>query len=415
MQENPGSLTSRLTHFLIAMALVECSRTLTMVQVPVYLSELGASIGQIGLFFTLSSIVPLIFRIFGGYLSDSIGRLRALIIGSLGGVLGYIAFLIAPTWQFAIVGPALLGLASALVFPSYKAYIADNTAEEVRARIFGLSDTVVTLAWVVGPPIGGWLAQNLGYRSMFAAAVLTFSVATLLFLALHLSARKSEQSSVSGVSLQSLRTSLRDIVALMFAGGLITWVMISDGVVDIASKMSFELMPVYLGNEIGLSKQSIGLLDGIHGIALAITMFPAGYLIDKTSERLGAVLGMVFLIISRIVFGLATAFWGFALSWALLGVAVSMFQPALSSLISKAVPQRLRGVAFAFVVTNVGIFSLPFPWIGSQIWTRFGPKIPFFASAALASLIIIPAWFKLHYTNNAASKNNQSPDAVSSD
>jgi MFS family permease len=413
MQENPGSIPSRLTHFLFAMALVECSRTLTMVQVPVYLSELGASIGQIGLFFTLSSIVPLIFRIFGGYLSDSIGRLRALIIGSLGGVLGYIAFLIAPTWQFAIIGPALLGLASALVFPSYKAYIADNTAEEVRARIFGLSDTVVTLAWVVGPPIGGWLAQNLGYRSMFAAAVITFSVATVLFLALHLAGRKSEQSSASGVSLQSLQTSLRDIVALMFAGGLITWVMITDGVVDIASKMSFELMPVYLGNEIGLSKQSIGLLDGIHGISLAVTMFPAGYLIDKTSERLGAVLGMILLIASRIVFGFATAFWGFAISWALLGVAVSMFQPALSSLISKAVPQRLRGVAFAFVVTNVGILSLPFPWIGSQIWTHFGPKIPFFVSAALASLIIIPAWFKLHYTNNSDNKSNQSPEVVS--
>lgn len=415
MQEKPAQTTGRLTHFLVAMALVECSRTLTMVQVPVFLSELGASIGQIGFFFTVSAIVPLIFRIFGGYLSDSIGRLRALIIGSLGGVLGYVAFSIAPTWQFAIIGPAFLGLASALIFPSYKAYIADNTAEEVRARIFGLSDTVVTTAWVVGPPIGGWLAQNFGYRSMFAAAVLAFSIATLLFLALHLSSRRSEQTKTSGVSLQSLRTSLTDIVALTFAGGLITWVLIADGVVDIASKMSFELMPVYLGNEIGLSKQAIGLLDGIHGITLAVTMFPAGYLIDKTSERLGAVLGMVFLIISRIVFGLATAFWGFALSWALLGVAVSMFQPALSSLISKGVPQRLRGVAFAFVVTNVGIFSLPFPWIGSQIWTRFGPRIPFFTSAVLASLIIIPAWFKLRYTNHSSSMNSSASSLKSTD
>jgi MFS family permease len=397
------------------MALVECSRTLTMVQVPVYLSELGASIGQLGFFFTVSAIVPLIFRIFGGYLSDSIGRLRALIIGSLGGTLGYVAFLIAPTWQFAIIGPAFLGLASALVFPSYKAYIADNTAEEVRARIFGLSDTVVNIAWVVGPPIGGMLAQNFGYRSMFGAAVLTFSIATLLFLTLHLSSRRSEQTKPSGVSLQSLRTSLTDIIALTFAGGLITWVLITDGVVDIASKMSFELMPVYLGNEIGLSKQAIGLLDGIHGITLAITMFPAGYLIDKTSERLGAVLGMVFLIISRIVFGLATTFWGFAFSWALLGVAVSMFQPALSSLISKGVPQRLRGVAFAFVVTNVGIFSLPFPWIGSQIWTRFGPRVPFFTSAVLASLIIIPAWIKLRYTNNSSRKTSSASTADSSD
>ena len=408
MNKRPSVLTKRLALFLVAMALVESSRTLTMVQVPVYLNELGASIGQIGLFFTISSIIPLIFRILGGYLSDSIGRLRALFIGSIAGILGYFAFTIAPTWQFAVIGPAMLGMASALVYPSYKAYIADNTAEDVRARVFGLSETVVTIAWIIGPPIGGMLAQNLGYRAMFGAAVITYSIAAVFFAALHFSARRTQQTASPRVSFESLRTSLRDIVALTFAGGLVTWVLVTDGVADIASRMSFDLMPVYLGNQIGLSKQSIGLLDGIHGIALAFTMFPAGYLIDKTSERLGVVLGMIFLIISRVVFGLASSFWGFALSWALLGVAVSMFEPALNSLISKGVPQRLRGVAYGFVVTNVGIISLPFPWIGSQIWTRYGPKVPFFISAVLASLIIIPAWFKLASPKRTAASTTPS-------
>jgi MFS family permease len=395
MQEKPAILTKRLAFFLLAMALVESSRTLTMVQVPVYLNELGASIEQIGLFFTISAIIPLIFRILGGYLSDSIGRLRALFIGSIIGILGYFAFTVAPSWQFAILGPAMLGVASALVFPSYKAYIADNTGEDVRARVFGLSETIVTAAWIIGPPIGGLLAQNFGYRAMFGAAVLSYAFAALLFAGLLLTGRRSEQQTTQQVSLVSLRDSLKEIVALAFAGGLVTWILITDGVADIASRMSSDLMPVYLGTEIGLSKQSIGMLDGAHGIALALTMFPAGYLIDKTSERLGVALGMLLLIASRLVFGVASAFWGFALSWALLGVAISMFQPALNSLISKGVPRHLRGVAYGFVVTNVGIVSLPFPWIGSQIWASFGPKAPFFTSAILASLIIIPAWFKL--------------------
>jgi MFS family permease len=397
------------------MALVEASSTLTMVQVSVYLSELGASIGQIGLFFTVSAIIPLIFRILGGYLSDSVGRLRALTIGSIAGILGYFAFTIAPTWQFAIIGPTMLGIARALVYPSYKAYIADNTAEEVRARYFGLSETVITIAWIIGGPIGGFLAQNFGYRFMFGAAVFTYSSATLLFAGLHIAARRRQPTSPSRVSFETLGTSLRDVIALTFAGGLVTWVLVTDGIVDIASKLSHDLMPVYLGSEIGLSKQGIGLLDGIHGIALAATMFPAGYLIDKTSERLGVLLGMIFLILSMVVFGVATGFWGFALSWVLLGFTVSMFDPAISSLLSKGVPQRLRGVAYGLVVTNVGIISLPFPWIGGQIWTRFGPKVPFFLTAALAFLIIIPAWFKLIYTNKNASKEPPSATADPTD
>ena len=56
---------------------------------PLYVQELGANLRQIGLFFTLGSIAPLLFQIYGGWLSDSIGRLQAIAIGSLGGVMGY--------------------------------------------------------------------------------------------------------------------------------------------------------------------------------------------------------------------------------------------------------------------------------------------------------------------------------------
>jgi MFS family permease len=407
MRNRPSILTKRLALFLFAMALVESSRTLTMVQVPVYLSELGASISQIGLFFTISAIIPLLFRILGGYLSDSIGRLRALWIGSLAGIIGYIAFTISPTWQYAIIGPALLGVASALVYPSYKAYIADNTPEDVRARVFGLSETVVTVAWIIGPPLGGLIAQNLGYRYMFASAVITYATAAVLFALLHFSGARSE-ATTQRVNLESLGTSLKDIVTLTFAGGLLTWILITDGIADVASKMSFDLMPIYLSGQIGLSKQNIGFLDGIHGIVLALTMFPAGYLIDKTSERFGILLGMIFVIGSRVTFALVSTFWGFALSWSLLALAVSFFDPAINSLISKGVPKRLRGIAYGFVITNVGIVSLPFPWIGSQVWNLLDPKAPFLISAVMASLLILPAWFKLVVPKKTADQEGSS-------
>ena len=82
-------INPRLMIFLLAMASAEMSRTMTMVQIPVFLRELGASIQQIGLFFTISLIFPLLLRIFGGWLSDIIGRLRALTLGSTAGMLAF--------------------------------------------------------------------------------------------------------------------------------------------------------------------------------------------------------------------------------------------------------------------------------------------------------------------------------------
>ena len=43
-----------------------------------YLLDLGADVGQVGLVFTLASLVPTALQILGGWLSDTIGRLRSI-------------------------------------------------------------------------------------------------------------------------------------------------------------------------------------------------------------------------------------------------------------------------------------------------------------------------------------------------
>jgi MFS family permease len=387
--------SSRLIIFLIAMASAEMSRTMTMVQIPVFLRELGASIQQIGLFFTISLIFPLLLRIFGGWLSDTIGRLRALTIGSTTGMLAFFIYTIAPTWQTAILAPAFLAATTALIFPSYKAYIADQTEDGIRGRVFGFSETIISLAWILGPPVGGLIAQFLGYRWMFAVSTITYAIATIIFLLLFRTHPVETQEDDQKLSFASMRNSLNEMFLLMISGGLVTWILIVDGVRDVAFKMSFDLMPIYL-TEIGnITKSGIGVLDSLFGIALAASTLPAGWLVDKTSERFGITLGLITMILSRLVFALTAVFGGFAFSWILLGIGGGLLEPAGSSLIAKGVPQRVRGLTYGLVATSLGIISLPAPWIGSQLWKLVTPQAPFFITVFLATFAIIPAWFKL--------------------
>ena len=263
-------ISKHLALFFIGIAFTEASRTMTMVQIPVFLRELGADIQQIGLFFTIAMIFPLILRVFGGWLSDSIGRLRAIWLGSLVGALAYIPFALATSWNTALIGPALLAVATALISPSFPAYIADVSDKETLGRTFGLAETVRNIAWIVGPPVGGMIAQRFSYRWLFVAAILTYGIATLMFIALTRSRPTQLPKDSNGVSLSSLRISMREMLALILSGGLVTWVLITDGVYDIASKLSFDLMPVYLTDIAHLSKQQLGLLDGLHGIAWVV-------------------------------------------------------------------------------------------------------------------------------------------------
>ncbi len=392
----PGSiLTPRLMIFLVAMASAEMSRTMTMVQIPVFLRELGASIQQIGLFFTISLIFPLVLRIFGGWLSDIIGRLRALTLGSTAGMLAFFLYTIAPSWQVALFAPAFLAATTALIFPSYKAYIADQTEDDIRGRVFGLSETFISIAWILGPPIGGLIAHYLGYRWMFSISTITYAIATLIFLGLFRTRPIESKESGQAISFASMRNSLSEMFILMISGGLVTWILIVDGVRDVAFKMSFDLMPIYLTEIGGLTKSGIGLLDSLFGIALAASTLPAGWLVDKTSERSGITLGIIIMILSRLVFAITSVFTGFAFSWILLGIGGGLLDPAGSSLIAKGVPQRVRGLTYGLVATSLGIISLPAPWIGSQIWKLVSPQAPFYLTIFLGAFAVIPAWFKL--------------------
>lgn len=388
-------VSGQLILFFIGIALAEASVSMTMVQVPIFLRELGAEIDDIGLFFTLSLIFPLLLRILGGWIADRIGRLRAIWFGSIAGALAYVPYALAPSWQVALLGPVLLAVASALIAPSYRAYIADTTDRALLGRVFGVSETIRSTAWMFGPPIGGALAQFLGYRWLFMTALGSYSAASMIFMLMTRTMAESRLQPVEGTMPSSLRASLRDMLILSLSGGLVTWLLIVDGVFDIASKLSTDLMPVYLSDIMNLSKQDIGFLDGLHGIAWIVASFLGGWLVDKTSERVAIVLGLMLYIISRFVFALATGFWGFAFSWFLLGVGGAVFQPAENSLVSKSVPSHLLGITFAFLTTSLGVFSLPFPWIGSQIWNLLGPKAPFILTVVFAALALVPAWLRL--------------------
>ncbi|TFH36458.1 MAG: MFS transporter [Anaerolineales bacterium] len=404
MQDNAHDplITRQILLLFIGRAFAEATRAMTTVQIPIYLRELGASVGEIGLFFTLAMILPLLFRMLGGWMSDSIGRLRAMWWGSLAGIIAYLPYAFAKNWQLALLGPALLAIATALLIPSYRAHIADIVPNDRQGRIFGIGNAVVNLAWVVAPPLGGFLAQKYGYQAMFLSAILFYSVAAMLFWLLMRADVRVNGVTGAKPSFKSLRSSFGEIFPLAMAGGLFTWILITDGIQDIALDLSFNLMPIYLNDIAGIGKQSIGFMDGLHGIAWVVASPLGGWLADRVGARQGIMLGLGGLMLSPLIFALADNFWGFALSWIILGVGAAIFGPALDVLVARGVSKHLRGLAYAFVATSVGVISLPAPWIGSQFWLAFGPKAPFFFTSLLGILAIIPAWIRLRIPGNPA-------------
>jgi len=382
--------------FLLAMILANMGGQMYGPLMSIYIRDLGASVPQIGLFFTLSSIVPLALQILGGWISDTLGRLRAIAIGSVVGVFTYVALVLAPTWEWLLIASAFSAITGALVGPSFDAFLAEQSSEKNRARMFGISHALFGVVGFIGPALGGWLADIRGFKFMLLIAGILYICATVLRVSMARSLGRNGSGKTEKLSFGGLKTNLGSMFGLLFAGGVVTWIMITDGVRDTSFALSMNLFSVYMQDFGGLNLRQIGLTSSMFGLFMMLTVFPAGILSDKVGERVGIALGFALVGISlgMLVFIPFGAFGLYLLGWALAGVGVGFMQPAYMSLISKVVPEKLRGTAFGLFSTSLGLVSLPAPWIGAQLWQSVSPRFPFLITVAVIFLSIIPVWLK---------------------
>jgi len=405
-------LSGLLILFLTAMIFANIGGSMYGSLMPLYLKDLDASITQIGLFFTLSQIVPLLLQILGGWVSDTLGRLRAIAIGSVFGVIGFIPLILADTWQWILLSVAIGAVARALVGPSFDAFIAEHSSEENRGKVFGLSQAIFMIVSVIGPPLGGWMAGTYGFKIMLLAAGIFYFIAMIMRLGMAREAAKTATAKTEKLSFSGLKTNLISMFGLIFSGGLITWMLITDGMRDISFQFSENLFPVYMQEVGGLSLQQIGWVMSFFGVAMMATTIPGGWLSDKAGERVGIALGMV--LMSSALFVLvnipAGNQWMYYMGWGLAGMGAGVSGPAYQSLISKAVPKKNRGMAFGLFSTSLGIFSLPAPWIGAQMWDRVSPTFPFTVTAVVLLLSAIPIWLKFKLPKDKVQVEEESED-----
>ncbi len=408
----PPLLNTTLRWFLAAMVLANIAGEMVFTVLALYLASLGASVGQIGLVYSLAALVPLALQIVGGWLSDTIGRLRTIAIGSAVATLGYLGMFLAPSWEWVLVSLALEYVSGSMVGPSFAAFIADESSDAQRGRVYGVTRGIFLVVGVIGPPLGGLLVDRHGYRLVMGIAMILYASATLLRLWMATSERFAPGKPAGQLTLSGLRTRLASILALLVAGGVLTWILITDGVSDSAYLLSQELRPLYLSKVGGLSVTQIGLLGSLMSITTMLVSAPTGWLSDRYGERVAITAGFLLASSALYVFLNASAFPGFALAAIVLGAGFGAIGPAYDSLVSKVTPENLRGLAFGFFQTSLGVVSLPAPWIGAQLWERFGPKAPFTITAAMALLAGALAWTKFKLPPGTTGEEHPATDAI---
>jgi DHA1 family multidrug resistance protein-like MFS transporter len=391
-----GLLNKNLRWFLAGMILANIAGQMLYSMLSLYMLNLGAQVSEVGLVFTLASLVPMVLQIFGGWLSDTIGRLRVIALGSSFAVFGYLIIALAPGWEWVLLGLSVEYISNSMVGPSFGAYISEQSDETQRGRVFGLTSSIYMTVTVIGPALAGFLAFRFNFKLMMGVALTFYFAATILRVWMATSEHFAARKDARKPTIDGFKTQIGAVFTLLFAGGIITWIWLTDAIGDTASNMISQLTPIYFSEIGGINVEQIGYLNAILGLAIIITSPFAGRLVDRFSERASILAGFISQVIGLTLFLLMHNFIGFAIAMAFLGAAVGCLIPGYDSLISKVVPDEKRGLAFGLFGTTLGILSLPMPWIGAQLWERITPQTPylFVIAACLISIPIVWAKFK---------------------
>lgn len=387
-------LNANLRWFLLAMILANIGAQMAYSLLSLYLIQLGASVTQVGTVFTVASLVPMVLQILGGWLSDTIGRLRVIALGSAISVFGYLLFFLSPSWQWVMLGLCIEYVSSALVGPSFSAYIAEQSAEAERGRIFGLTKSIYMTVTVVGPVLAGFLAYRLSFKIMLLVAFVFYALATALRLWMATVERFAPQKGILRPSLAGLKAPLLSIFALLLSGSILTWIWITDAIGDTAFNLIGQLVPIYLSGLGKLNVEQIGWVNALGGVAIILASFVAGWLSDRFNERAVIAGGFLVETLGLLILLQAHDFLAFSAAMAVFGFGTGSLMPAYDSLISKVVPADKRGLAFGLFGTSLGILSLPMPWVGAQLWEHIAPQAPFWVTVAACALSIPIAWLK---------------------
>jgi MFS transporter, DHA1 family, tetracycline resistance protein len=111
-----------------------------------------------------------------------LGEKKMLIAGIGFSLFGFVLMSISGPLALLAVGVTLLGLGNGMATPSLSGSVSLMSGEDVQGNNLGVAQSLSSLARILGPPSGGWLYQQMGHGSPFAAAATVSTVGLLLAL-----------------------------------------------------------------------------------------------------------------------------------------------------------------------------------------------------------------------------------------
>lgn len=296
---------------------------------------LGMSPGWFATVMSSGAILGTFVSLGLGYLSDKLPDRRLLaLITALAGILAHgLIYTFHSQWAFAVAMALIMPVAGACYSQGFgyaRVFYMKHRPERADFMVTALR-TVFTLAWIIVPPLAGWVAATFSIFDVYLASSASYAMVALVF-ALLMSDRSTAVQVPAPVRTEGAsRLSVFALRPGILAGLVGLAVMIG------ATRLLTLAVSLFIVTDLGGSVTDVGLYAGITAATEAPFMLLLGYLTTRmTKETLLAGAGLVmalFMGLTSQLTSLTALFWLLALNGlgtaALMSVNIPYVQDAI--------------------------------------------------------------------------------------
>jgi len=323
--------------------LFSASFNMLIPEMPAYLSSLGGAEykGYIIALFTLSAGIS---RPFSGKLTDKIGRVPVMAVGSFVCVVCGLLYPILTSVAGFLWLRLFHGFSTGFKPTATAAYVADIVPGNRWGEAMGIHGVCFSTGLAIGPAIGSELTEIFSINAMFYCS----SVFALLSIVILMNMRETLQKK-EPFRFSMLHINRHEIIEVrVLAAAFITFL----------SYLSYGVILTVIsdwGGHLGVSNK--GLFFMVFTISSLLIRFISG----KMSDRIGRVsiikISLIILVISLVLIAMANAPIDLMIGSAVYGIATGMLSPALTAwIIDLSHPDhRGKAVATMYIALEAGI------------------------------------------------------------
>ncbi len=354
--------------------------TLVLPFLPLYVEHLGihTQAGVVrwsGVAFGATFITAAIMAPVWGRLADRYGKKPMLLRASLGMAVVMAAMAAADNVYQLTAMRLLMGMVAGYV-PAAGVLLAHQVPQERCGWVMGVLSSGALAGNLLGPLLGGFLADHIGVRGTFLVTGGFLLISGLLTWLYVYEAPHTAAAQVQLPPLWSSITNRHLVIMVLFTAMSLQF-----------SLMSIEpIVTVFVG-QLAPHARNPSLLAGLVVSAPAFSSMLLAPGVGRLADRLGhlrmATLNLLGTALVLMIQPMLSHYWSFVASRLVMGMTLAGLLPALSALIRCHTPEQVAGRVYGYMQTSQCLGQIAGPMLGGLVASRFGFHALFLATSAV--------------------------------